>query len=176
MPLFVAFILLVPLAMLLFAIISGLISIFGPPYVPAPHSIVDRILKEMALQPDQLFVDLGSGDGWVVRRAISRYQVSGWGVEINPFLYLYSCLSSVVFGIQNCRFTLGSYLSVDLSKASTIYVYPIPSAIPAWRDKISRECKKGTIVASFRFSVPGWEKLLIKQLDFDHHSAYLYRL
>ena len=67
-------------------------SIMGAPYVPTSKKHIDEILKKANLKKDQVFMELGSGDGRIVRRAVQVYGVKGIGVDINSLLIILSKL------------------------------------------------------------------------------------
>ena len=53
------------------------------PYVPTPQVIVDRMLQMAHVGPKDFVVDLGSGDGRMVRTAAKALGASGFGVDID---------------------------------------------------------------------------------------------
>lgn len=76
----------------LFAVIVVfcLVVFRGPPYVPSKPSDVRLAFDELySLGPDDLVVDIGSGDGLVLRAA-ARRGARGVGYELNPILVLIS--------------------------------------------------------------------------------------
>jgi len=52
------------------------------PYVPSPDSAVAAMLREADVGPDDYVIDLGSGDGRIVRTAALVFGARGMGVEI----------------------------------------------------------------------------------------------
>ena len=80
----------------IFAVILGIVFVFaitaltGAPYVPSFKSELKIAFKELYPLSDKDFiVDLGSGDG-VVLKVASSFGASGVGYEINPFLVFIS--------------------------------------------------------------------------------------
>ncbi len=68
----------------------GLGALFGAPYVPSHRRELKRLFKEeLKAETGALLVDLGSGDGAVLREA-ARAGVRSIGVEIHPVFYLLS--------------------------------------------------------------------------------------
>ncbi len=62
----------------------------GAPYVPSHRSDVDKAFGELySLTPFDKVVDIGSGDG-VVLRVVAQHGATGIGYEINPVLVLIS--------------------------------------------------------------------------------------
>lgn len=76
------------LGLLFFA--SFLLIVFrGAPYVPTHRRSIDEIFSLHDFKPGEVLVDLGSGDGRVLKAAAGR-SVQAIGYELNPFLALYS--------------------------------------------------------------------------------------
>jgi len=70
--------------------IFGITVFFGAPYVPSQKRYIDRAFTDLyKLGRDDVLVDVGSGDG-VVLRAASYRGARAIGYEINPFLVLIS--------------------------------------------------------------------------------------
>lgn len=56
------------------------------PYVPSPAILTEAALDMLALRPDDVFVDLGCGDGRVVEGAARRRVLRAVGVELDAEL------------------------------------------------------------------------------------------
>ncbi|MCC6064995.1 MAG: class I SAM-dependent methyltransferase, partial [Thermofilum sp.] len=56
------------------------------PFLPSPESVIVKALDMARLQPGELLVDLGCGDGRVLVVAAKRYGAYAVGVELNPLL------------------------------------------------------------------------------------------
>lgn len=77
-----------------FLIVSfGFVVFFGAPYVPTLKAQVEDIFDLYPLTKKDVFVDIGSGDGVVVRSAAKR-GAQGIGYELNPWLFIISKLLS----------------------------------------------------------------------------------
>lgn len=80
-------------------LVIGSTAFVGAPYVPSHGSQVRRAFTELRpLTTDDVIVDLGSGDGVVLRRAIKLGAGQAIGYEINPLLVWLSRLLSVQYG------------------------------------------------------------------------------
>ena len=44
------------------------------PFVPSPHDVVERMLALADPRPDELLIDLGSGDGRIIITAAEKYR------------------------------------------------------------------------------------------------------
>lgn len=151
-------------------------SFFGPPAVPTPKKVIKEALKVISPQKDDIFIDLGSGYGSVVKIAVKEYGVKGLGIEINPLLVWWSRLSVYLAGLKNIRFKRENFFKTDLSLADIVFIYLLPKYLPRMAKKIKKECKPGTWIISQRFLVDDLNKCLIKQIDREHNSTYFYKI
>src|SRR5579864_7624013 len=65
------------------------ILLFGAPYLPTLKKQSDEIFKLLNLKPGQTLVELGSGDGRILRAAAKR-GIKAVGYELNPLLVMYA--------------------------------------------------------------------------------------
>jgi hypothetical protein len=63
----------------------GLVVFLGAPYVPSHRKDVKRVFEYLHLADADVLVDIGSGDGIILRIA-SRFGAKAVGYEINPLL------------------------------------------------------------------------------------------
>ena len=71
-------------------LLFGFVVFFGSPYVRTLRSDRKRVFDELyELNSDDLVVDLGSGDG-VVLREVSARGARAYGIELNPVLVMIS--------------------------------------------------------------------------------------
>lgn len=69
-------------------LLFGFVVFFGPPYVPSRREHIMRLFDELyKLKKSDVVLDLGSGDG-VVLREISKRGARAVGFELNPALIL----------------------------------------------------------------------------------------
>lgn len=69
-------------------LLFGFVVIFGAPYVPSHAREVRRSFKDLyRVGKDDTVVDLGSGDGVVLKEAV-RSGAQAYGYELNPILVL----------------------------------------------------------------------------------------
>lgn len=68
------------------ALLFGFVVFWGAPYVPSKRSDLKRAFDELyPLKKDDVLVDVGSGDGVVLRTA-AEYGARAVGYELNPIL------------------------------------------------------------------------------------------
>lgn len=70
----------------------------GAPFVPTRTKWIDDALKMAGVGADDVVVDLGSGNGAVLRSAIKHGAKRAVGYEINPLLVLWSRIRLWRFG------------------------------------------------------------------------------
>ena len=110
-----------------------------------------------AVNEKDYVIDLGSGDGVIVLTAARQFKASGMGVEIDPDLVKLSNASAQKFGIASrVRFVQEDVFKADLSKASVLTLYLLPSMMMNLRTKIFNELKPGTRVVSHDYHFGDW--------------------
>ena len=72
----------------------GLVVFLGAPYVPSQKKYVVRAFEHFGVNTKDTVVDVGSGDGIILRIA-SSFGARAVGYEINPFLVFISRLLSI---------------------------------------------------------------------------------
>jgi hypothetical protein len=129
----------------------------GGPYVPTPQIVVDAMLRMANVGAQDYVIDLGSGDGVIVLTAASQMKAAGHGVDIDPVLVKQSNETAKRLGIaERAAFRVEDVFKADLSKASVITLYLLPSMMMNLRGKIYLEAKPGTRVVSHDYSFDDW--------------------
>jgi hypothetical protein len=149
--------------------------LMGSPFVTTRAKVLHDILKEAHLKKGMTFVELGSGDGRVVRTAVKHYQVKGIGIDINPSLTLYARVHAKLQKLSHIVFKTENIFKTDLSHADVVYLFLLPNLIEKLKIKFENELKDGVLVISHGFKIHGWEKMLEKDLPRNDFSTYFYR-
>ena len=160
--------------------VYGLSMIFssakGAPYVPTKKKLALEILKEVRFKKNGLFIELGSGDGRIVRTAVKNYHIYGMAIEVNYLLIIWSKFLSRLDGTRDkINFVAKNILNVDLTKADYIYLFLFPALIEKLLPKFDDELKKETIIISHGFQIEKYKKKLIKKVDRNTFPTYYYR-
>ena len=126
------------------------------PYVQTPDVIVDAMLDLAEVSRGDVLLDLGSGDGRVVIRAATRFQVPGLGVEIDPRLVELSRDHARRAGVSAlARFETQDLFETDLSKATVITLYLLPDVNLALRPRLLA-LAPGTRIVSHDWDMADW--------------------
>ena len=142
----------------------------GAPYVPTKNKLALEILKEVRFKKNGLFVELGSGDGRIVRTAVKNYPIKGIAVDINGLLIIWSKFLSKIDGTYSrIDFITKNILKVNLTKADYVYLFLFPALIKKLIPNFNRDLKKGTIIITQTYHFSNWKPY--KKLD----NFWLYR-
>lgn len=159
----------------------------GAPFVWSSHGKLQALfrsgglLAEHAPRRPRHLVDLGSGEGSVVRAAVRQGGFArATGYETNPFLLGYSRLRSL--GRSTERHHLLDWRCAPLGDADVVYIYGIPPVMPLFAEKCLTDCARDALVVSNGYPLPrlhliGEEYVRTPSLSPDASShIYVYRL
>lgn len=150
-------------------------SVRGAPYVPTKKKIIEEILKTINLKKGQNFLELGCGDGRVLRMAALHYGVRGLGIDINPIIIWWAKWKSRKHKNLKIRFEVNNVNSVSLAGYDVIYLFLMPELLSKLGPKIRKEADKDVTVVSHGFKVEGWDKYLADTLKLEPFYTYYYR-
>lgn len=155
------------LACALLVMLFGSVVFFGAPYLPTLKRGTNEALDLLDLKAGQKLVELGSGDGRVLRAAAAR-GINGIGYEINPILVLYSRLRCLR---QRKLITIhwGNYWRQSLPACDGVYVFLFKTYMSKLDKKITKEARGPLRLVSFAFTIPGKKPLKQK------NGLFLYR-
>jgi hypothetical protein len=125
-------------------------------WVPTPQELVDTMLDMAKVTPQDLVMDLGSGDGRTVITAAKR-GATAMGVEYNPEMVQLSKSAAVTERVtEKATFVQADLFTVDLSKASVITMFLLPTINLKLRPSLL-DLKPGTRIVSNTFDMAEWE-------------------
>lgn len=160
------------LFLLLLVILGGYFIytlVFGTPFYPSSAKRFKLAMKELNISEyfkAKRFIDLGSGDGRIMIAA-RELGAEVTGIELNPFLTLYSRLKLFIHskirrnlnksGVRNneeYRIINGSYYNHSFKDYDIVYLYIYPEHMEKIKFKLFKELKPGSLVISntFKFS------------------------
>ncbi len=130
----------------------GLGAWLGAPYVPILKRDSDRILKLAGLKPGQTLIDLGSGDGRLLRAAAAQ-GITCIGYEINPYLVLVSRILCWRYRRLVTIHTADLW-HIKLPPADVIYTFMLDRYMARLEKKFEAEITRPTRVISYIFELP----------------------
>jgi SAM-dependent methyltransferase len=126
-------------------------------WLPTPDHAVDRMLAFARVGPQDLVVDLGSGDGRIPIAAAKRYGARGLGVEYSAELVAVSRRNARADGVADrVRFVQADFFEADFRDATVVTLYLLPSLNVKLRPRIL-DMAPGTRVVSHVFRMGDWE-------------------
>jgi hypothetical protein len=126
------------------------------PYVATPQVTVDEMLRVASVGPQDVVVDLGSGDGRIVVTAARKFGARGFGVELDWRLNLQAVENARQAGVgDRVRFLEQDLFKTDLSEATVITTYLLPFMMLRLRT-VFLGLKPGTRIVSHDFDFGDW--------------------
>jgi SAM-dependent methyltransferase len=126
-------------------------------WVPTPDAAVDRMLLIARVNPNDLVVDLGSGDGKIVIAAAKRFGARARGYEFSADLVETSRRNARIDGVADrARFVQGDMFEADFRDATVVTLYLLTSLNLKLRPKLL-DMPPGTRVVSHVFRMGDWE-------------------
>ena len=134
-------------------LLFGFTVFFGAPFLPTlAHRQVDA-LKLLDLKPGELLLELGSGDGRLLKEA-AKLGIRSIGYELNPLLVVYSRIKLLRYHkLTSVKCT--NYWTQKLPKAQGMYVFLLNPYMEKLDKKLAKEAHKPVKVVSFAFEIPG---------------------
>jgi len=125
-------------------------------WVPTSQVLVDRMLDMAKVTPNDVVIDLGSGDGRTVITAAKR-GARALGIEYNPDMVELSRRNAAREGIgERAQFMKADLFETDFSQATVITMFLLPDINIKLRPKIL-DMKPGTRVVSNSFTMGEWQ-------------------
>nr|XP_022902777.1 protein FAM173B [Onthophagus taurus] len=120
------------------------------PYVPATTHQITNVLKALKGRRGNL-IDLGSGDGRIVIEAAKNDFISH-GVELNPWLVVYSQIDSFRRGLRaKTNFFCKDLWKFDIGKYENVVIFGVEEMMGMLEEKIRNECGDGCFIIACRF-------------------------
>jgi precorrin-6B methylase 2 len=125
-------------------------------WVPTPQELVEKMLDMAKVTPQDIVMDLGSGDGRNVIAAAKR-GARAYGFEFNPEMIALSRRKAQEAGVADrATFIEGDMFEADISKATVMALFLLPSNLDKLAPKFLA-LKPGTRMVNNTFQVTGWD-------------------
>ena len=127
-------------------------------FVPTPPAVVHAMLEVAKVTPNDLVMDLGSGDGRVVVAAAKDFGASAIGIEIDAELIEQARESARAAGVADrVQFLQQDLFQADISKATVVTLYLMPMLNLKLRPRLFGSLQPGTRVVSHAFHMGDWK-------------------
>jgi len=148
----------------------------GALYVSTPRKRIRAAMAEIPLKAGDLLVDLGCGDGRLLRLAHQRCPIRAIGYELNWLAYIKARLLSA--GRSKLTIVRRNFWKADLRKADVVCCYLFPDILARLAAKLSQELKPGATIVSFNFPLPGLtpQKKLRPGNSLHNDPIYIYQV
>ncbi len=148
-------------------------AIDAGPYVSSPDSAVAAMLREAGVGQGDYVIDLGSGDGRIVRTAAKVFGARGMGVEIQqPLVALSNELARQEGVADRVRFVNQDLFKTDISAATVVTLYLLPHTVSRLREKLLDELRPGARVVSHDYAISGWRADRSFEMDLESRRRW----
>ncbi|MBT3348980.1 class I SAM-dependent methyltransferase [bacterium] len=124
----------------------------GVPFIPTPDPIVEKMIELAELTSEKKFVDLGCGEGKIVRAA-GKLGARGSGYELIKPLVWYSTLRNKLENLP-IEFRSDDFFTANLENIDVIFCYLWPSAMKKFWENFGETLTPGTKIISHAFEIP----------------------
>lgn len=119
--------------------------------MPVRSFDVEELLDDAGVKRGTAYLELGCGDGRLLRSAAKRGAVAV-GYELNPVLWLLSWIRTI--GDKNIRVVYGDFWRVNLGDADVVMAFLVPRTMPRLGNKAAKELKPSAKLVSYIFEIP----------------------
>jgi len=145
-------------------------------FVPTPPEVVDAMLKMANVTAKDVVYDLGSGNGIIVVTAAEKYGARAVGIDIDPQRVKEANERVQKAGVEDKVTILNEDLfETDISAATVVTLYLLPSLNQKLIPKLNKELKPGTRIVSQSFDM-GDDYPPEKTQDVNGRSVYMWTI
>lgn len=149
----------------------------SPSHVPTPYASVVKLLQFAGAGPEDVLVDLGSGDGTVANLAAMVFGVrKALGVELDQVEVdkAREVSRALALGEDRVEFVCGDMFDLPLEGYDVVTVFQSQEAIERLVPKLARELSPGTRVVSYLLPLGTMSPLRLVRPSRVSHPFYLY--
>ena len=141
-------------------------------FVPTPEAVVDKMLDLAKVKAGDVVYDLGCGDGRIVIAAAQKRGATGVGIDIDPQRIQEATANAIKAGVADkVKFVQADLFTSDISAASVVTLYLLPTLNVKLMPKLMKELKPGTRIVSHAFDMgDSWPPE--QKVDVDGRTVY----
>jgi ribosomal protein L11 methylase PrmA len=145
-------------------------------FVPTPPEVVQAMLKVAKVGPGDVIFDLGSGDGRIPIAAVKDFGAArATGIDIDPQRIKEAMANHAASGVgDKVRFLNQDLFETNISEATVVTLYLLPSLNLKLRPKLMAELKPGTRIVSHAFDMGDWAPE--QELDVNGRKVYFWTI
>ena len=128
------------------------------PFVPLSKKQLKTVSANIKLNPEDKIVDLGCGDGRVLRIFEKQGVKDLTGYEVNFWIYLLARIKNTILK-SKAKIYFKNFEKVNLSEYNVVFCYLSDYYMNSLlKEKFDRELKPGTKIISYVFDIKNWRK------------------
>jgi ribosomal protein L11 methylase PrmA len=145
-------------------------------FVPTPPEVVAAMLKVAKVGKGDIVYDLGSGDGRIPIAAVKDFGAArATGIDIDPQRIKEATANLQKAGVgDRVRFLNQDLFTTNLSEATVVTLYLLPSLNLKLLPKLKAALKPGTRIVSHAFDMGDW--VPEQTLDVDGRKVYYWTI
>jgi ribosomal protein L11 methylase PrmA len=144
-------------------------------YVPTPQEVVEAMLQVANVTKNDIVYDLGCGDGRIPVTAAKKYGARGIGIDIDPQRIKEANENVQKNGVADkVKIMNADLFTTDISEATVVTLYLLPSLNQKLMPKLKSELKPGTRIVSHAFDMGDWKPE--KELDVNGRKVYFWTI
>lgn len=144
-------------------------------YVPTPEEVVEAMLQVANVTKNDIVYDLGCGDGRIPVTAAKKYGARAVCIDIDPQRIKEANENVEKNGVgDKVRVMNADLFTTDISEATVVTLYLLPSLNQKLIPKFKSELKPGTRIVSHAFDMGDWKPE--KELDVNGRKVYFWTI
>lgn len=156
------------------ATLIGVIRAKGVPFVPLTRKQIAYLNESVKLKPDDKVVDLGCGEGRVLRLFEKQGVKVLDGYEVNLWACFLAKVKNKIYKSKTKIFHQ-NFNKINLEKYNIVFCYLLEEYLVRLRDKFDKELKPGTKVICFSFKIKDWREP-VKIIKNEKHKIFIYQI
>jgi predicted RNA methylase len=144
-------------------------------FVPTPEDVVEAMLQVANVTKNDIVYDLGCGDGRIPVTAAKKYGAQGVCIDIDPARIKEATENVAKNNVgDKVKVMNADLFTTDLSQATVVTLYLLPSLNVKLMPKLMQELRPGTRIVSHAFDMGDWKPE--KEIDVNGRRVYYWTI